>query len=143
MIRRPPRATRTDTLCPSTTLVRSGRSTVPTHSLKAAHCSSRCWQGIVPGRGTLLPAAALSGSCSLRQSRSFVSPRKPRYLCTCRRTIRTLGFTYENADGHHRGSLSVWRRGAYFVVPWPEIGRAHVCTPVNDEKLVCSILHEK
>src|SRR3546814_20360713 len=85
----------------------AGRSTVPTHSLKAAHCSSRCWQGIVTGRGTLLPAAALSGSCSLRQSRSFVSPRKPCYLCTCRRKIRTIGFTYENEDVHHRGSLSL------------------------------------
>src|SRR3546814_20404303 len=78
----------------------SGRSTVPTHSLKAAHCSSRCWQGIVTGRGTLLPAAALSGSCSLRQSREFVSPRKPCYPCTYRRTIQPIGFTSENVNGN-------------------------------------------
>src|SRR3546814_1671597 len=64
MIRRPPRATRTDTLFPSTTLFRSGRGTSPARGAGNQHLPRR---GIVHDRGQIAPtfaALATMGFCS-------------------------------------------------------------------------------
>src|SRR3546814_11531146 len=70
MIRRPPRATRTDTLFPSTTLFRSGRGTSPARGAGNQHLPRR---GIVHARGQIAPpfaALATMGFCSGTGGRS-------------------------------------------------------------------------
>src|SRR3546814_11707392 len=100
MIRRPPRSTRTDTLFPYTTLFRS---------LKAAHCSSRCWQGIVTGRGTLLPAAALSGSCSLRSEEhtsELQSLMRISYAVFCLKKKKSITSQKEEQTPEHHTTMT-------------------------------------
>src|SRR3546814_11764398 len=68
MLRRPPRSTRTDTLCPSTTLVRSGAIVVPRSGLGHRH-------GIVLGNLVGLIDADYQGplmvSCWNRSASAF------------------------------------------------------------------------
>src|SRR3546814_7439444 len=84
MIRRPPRSTRTDTLCPYTTLFRSlnGCRRVRSHHLGVPAC--RCPEG----RGKSLVAADTGGRANLRA----VSPGD----------LPSLPYLQADADGQRR-----------------------------------------
>src|SRR3546814_10771128 len=113
MIRRPPRATRTDTHFPYTTLFRA--------------CARRA-----AARPT--PISTWSGSDERTAS------RRRRVLVAGPRDARA-GPLAEAADARTdavRGHDGVRRRPAV-----REIGSAHVCTPVTNSHLVCRLLLEK
>src|SRR3546814_3638815 len=97
MIPRPPRSTRTDTLFPFTTLVRSGLATRRRRWINMAR--PRCMGAVALRRGRCPPARSLS--------RSPLPTTLTRYWAP------------------------------------PEIGRAHVGTPVPNAHLVCRLLLEK
>src|SRR3546814_1743984 len=119
MVRRPPRYTRTDTLLPYTTLFRSAHSpatTTSSNSISTTPTSSRC-------------------SNSPRAIRLDQPPRI-------------------DPDDRHRNSQARARKFWPFrfalrallaasLTAGPEIGRAHVCTPVNNADIVCRLLLDK
>src|SRR3546814_10548954 len=133
MFRRPPRSTRTDTRFPYTTLVRSLRARRGAHLLElgrrgvamvgAARREQRaCQLGVVPGAGELVDDLAV------------VVEAEP-------------GEAVEDGiDGFRGRALAIGvldaQPVAAAVVPGiePEIGRAHVLTPVTNAHLVCRLL---
>src|SRR3546814_6120212 len=114
MIRRPPRSTRTDTLFPYTTLFRSDRGEGEAHQGPVRRYRSTA---SLYGRGTGADAVGLglpaTDVCAWALRRSCAWP-----------AVR-LNATGRPLAGH-----------------CDQIGRAHVCTPVTNEHLVCRLLLE-
>src|SRR3546814_7357074 len=113
MIRRPPRSTRTDTLFPYTTLVRS------------------------LGPGDLLGIRREGGVDDgdlRRMNRSLC--REPVRQCLPGLAVERLEVAEVDRNGVDRDRAGSGGRHQ------AQIGRAHVCTPVTNAHLVCRILLE-
>src|SRR3546814_8650324 len=114
MIRRPPRSTRTDTLLPYTTLFRSDFQHQAFYNLNLQGPS---WGKSNSPKNYLYRSTFLAGNLdgkgNIRGPRSFRTALSTEYAPSSRR-----------------------RRH-------PQIGRAHVCTPVTNAHLVCRLLLEK
>src|SRR3546814_12731086 len=74
MIRRPPRATRTDTLFPYTTLFRSPARALPAGAASAANFPATCLRHWFPDKS---PRGRLAGSLTPDQEHLHVPPRRP------------------------------------------------------------------
>src|SRR3546814_9735352 len=113
MIRRPPRSTRTDTLFPYTTLFRSA--------------------------GELAAEAAPAGfgylAARIPEGRAGSRSEHRRGLAA--HDDHVGGTSCEQADADAPGDL------VELAYEPQQIGRAHVCTPVNNAHLVCRLLLEK
>src|SRR3546814_4185619 len=103
MIRRPPRSTRTDTLFPYTTLLRSRR-----------------WDDRQGQRGGAWEGPGLRN----RESRTWNRWRPATAPATCLPCLNLVD------SGNEVGGKP------------SQIGRAHVCTPVTNEQLVCRLMLE-
>src|SRR3546814_2497041 len=122
MIRRPPRSTRTDTLFPYTTLFRSLR--LMNDARKITHetrTGDRAWAiawVIADGRG-----------CNSPSARFFSAMNDRRYEILIDGELLVDPISQLTAD--------VTVVSEYNCI---KIGRAHVCTPVTNAHLVCSLL---
>src|SRR3546814_4216702 len=116
MHRRPPRATRTDTLFPYTTRFRS-----------ASFCC------LVTGR------AYTKQGFRAQQSNSCLDRLNHGFCCNAEFLEEFLG-RGGGADAAHADEGAA---GLDPAVPAEEIGRAHVGNPVTNAHLVCSLLLEK
>src|SRR3546814_5779251 len=123
MLRRPPRSTRTDTLFPYTTLVRSPAGSRPSAA---------------PDRYAILPPGI--PTLSRLRRRAFVdlgydvtvTPLQPAHH---QAQPSKMAFQKSQADMWAFRSRGQGRR--------KQIGRAHDCTPVTNGHLVCRLLLEK
>src|SRR3546814_5675623 len=112
MIRRPPRSTRTDTLFPYTTLFRS----VAGASIAADNMQAGTFRA-------LLNNAVVGVSVGYEKK------------------LQLVGVGYRAAAAGRKVNLSVGFSPP-IEYPVPEIGRAHVSTPVTNANLVCRLLLE-
>src|SRR3546814_9573954 len=123
MVRRPPRSTRTNTLFPYTPRFRSSAP-----DANSAHISSP--YQVSSNSGAQRPRYAVR----LLTSRSSIcrAALLPVALTTCGKSIST---------GPSASTSTLYGDRS----PWisPQIGRAHVCTPVTNAHLVCRLLLEK
>src|SRR3546814_10746563 len=120
MIRRPPRSTRTDTLFPYTPLFRSLSATYGTLAPAGGGIGSAG-----PGAGAFCVQAARASARGSSSSVLFM-PKTP-----CGGRLPTRGRA-------GRGCSAGGRAGG-----GQQIGRAQLCTPVNNALLVCRHLLEK
>src|SRR3546814_9769144 len=120
MTRRPPRSTRTDTLFPYTTLFRSvrnvSRELIAILNLMGANEPQVLTKVVLPSAVTWV-FAGLRISVPYALIGAIVGELMA--------SNRGLGYLLVQAQGQF------------------EIGRAHVCTPVNNAQLVCRLLLEK
>src|SRR3546814_9080432 len=118
MIRRPPRSTRTDTLFPYTTLFRSRANGSP------GSAASRWWS---------------KAEHRSRRGAEFSEPLEQRNPeADVRRPVVVIDQALPVPIEHlHVPAQRVVDREA------PEIGRAHVCTPVTNAHIVCRVLLDK
>src|SRR3546814_2052367 len=133
MIRRPPRPTRTDTLVPYTTLFRSGRvERAPDRPADGAPAAR-------PGAGRIARGAAHGIARNAGRTCGWGPFRRPG-AGTLLRLVRSGERPVPNHE------QPVYQRVSADVEPLrysPEIGRAHVSTPVTNAHLVCRLLLEK
>src|SRR3546814_10375689 len=123
MIRRPPRATRTDTLFPYTTLFRSkpkpatpspAKPAAPAGQPLAPASQREAGQGLKPGAGDYGPTRA--GDTLSEIASTFVDDRH-----TLNQAM--LALLRVNPDAFIAGNINLPRRGAILRA---QIGRAHV-----------------
>src|SRR3546814_2445945 len=127
MIRLPPRSTRTDTLFPYTTLCRS-TGLVPTNRVTPADWKEACPRGDAAGCARLDAFPACRAIVAPLHA-AYRSRRRPRLRRRCwhRPGLATALADLDAGRGRPRAGL-------------PQIGREHVCTPVNTAPLVCLLL---
>src|SRR3546814_3771784 len=118
MIRRPPRSTRTDTLFPYTTLFRSNTNR-RTYHLELSATNSTYMAAV----SWTYPQDALIALRTAEAERDRTAP------VAAGIDFSALNFRYRIA-----GDRPEWR---------PVIGRAHVCTPVNNSPIVYRLLLDK
>src|SRR3546814_4435000 len=134
MIRPPPRATRTDTLFPYTTLFRSVRIekvNAATDGLSPSQMDGRFALILVNGAGTA--PLAVEEVVDLVEGRVSVdiADGRPGILgraVVAGRPVEIVDVTY-HVDAGHKAERT--------LPAGPQIGRAHVCTPVTNAHLVC------
>src|SRR3546814_8445336 len=123
MIRRPPIATRTDTLCPYTALFRS-----PVIALPMIATGPR-WLGMASVPGSYWPFRSFPMSITAAPDQVAL------LLAELRRQIRVLRIgPVCDGDPGLEAMIAVARAKG-----WAEIGRAHVCTPGTNAHLVCRL----
>src|SRR3546814_60079 len=156
MCRRPPRSTRTDTLFPYTTLFRSagkpaeglyiptevfetrvlttatGSELVPTEHRPDQYISALTAASVVRGLGARV-LNGLTGNLSI--PRETDSPAIGWVAENAALTPDDADFDSITLSPKHAGALSEWSRNMLLQAS-PDVGRAHVCTPVTNAHLV-------
>src|SRR3546814_10798786 len=143
MIRRPPRSTRTDTLFPYTTLFRSSGTM---GMLRAMIRAPSCLLGLLLA---LVPVSQAVADCTdppgpgVTWRRCVFDRLEFQNVNLTGAELRDASFLRADLSGATLTKVGAFRAkfAAWGERLWrrPEIGRAHVCTPVTNAHLACRL----